>query len=146
MFSKESQEVFGRMYGNRREPAKVYTQVYTVKVNTDHQSQGTIMPWRPFRGRLLLIRSTNLEQTFRMFAGNLCLFASPCPVHQFHMSYYSLILQHAFENNWDEERTGNALARFAIHAPTIEPGSQYMFEVEGLGEAEFMVIGDELPA
>lgn len=120
--------------------SQVYTQVYSCRTRN---GEGVIQPYRPFRARVLLIKPDDVNQTFEMFAGNIMLFMNACPVSQFLMVWYNLLVGHAFRENWEEERLNLALARFSVHAPAVSPGSQYTFRLHGEGEAAFTLIGSE---
>jgi hypothetical protein len=122
--------------------AQIYTQVYTLKCTEDYEQQ--LMPQNMFRARTLLIEASDLSQRFELYFGNIRLFVSPCPVSQFLSAFYNLLIEHAFRENWPDERLGIALARFAVHAPAVPPGGVISVKTIGPGESTFTIIGDEL--
>ena len=127
------------MYSNH---AQIYTQVYSLKCKGD--DNGRLMPQNIFRARTLLIEASDLNQRFELYFGNIRLFVSPCPVSQFLSAFYNLLIEHAFRENWPDERLGIALARFAVHAPAVPPGGVITVNTIGPGESVFTFIGDEL--
>lgn len=120
----------------------VYTQCYTVK-STPATASVQIHPYRPFKAMRLLVKTNNVGQRMRVMFGNMLAFAAPMPVTMFLAEHYNLLIRHAFEHEWEEDRLAHALARFDVCAPMLVPGSAITFEVDEIGDTEFTVLGKE---